>query len=95
MRKYLTAFFIAICILFIYLVMGNDSHIFVLNDNIEVYHNGQACGYYCEARKGEEIIIKTEDKDKFITELNSFSLKLILVILSLFLRHMTIIQLFH
>ena len=54
--------------------MGNDSHIFVLNDNIEVYHNGQACGYYCEARKGEEIIIKTEDKDKFITELNSYSL---------------------
>lgn len=74
MRKYLTAFFIAICILFIYLVMGNDSHIFVLNDNIEVYHNGQACGYYCEARKGEEIIIKTEDKDNFITELSSYSL---------------------
>lgn len=61
-------------ILLIFFIRNREPHIFVLDGGIDVYHNGQACGYYCTAEKGEEITIAAKDKDKFITELNSYSL---------------------
>lgn len=74
MSSFLKAFFIMACIVFIYLFTDTDAHIFVLNSDVQVFHNDKACGYYCEVSEGEEIRIEAEDRDKFVADLSSFSL---------------------
>ena len=61
-------------LLFISLFISKDKHIYVLNSNLKVYHNGILCDRYCKVNKDEEIEIIPINKDNFTCDTYSFSL---------------------
>lgn len=73
MKLFLKVLFTILFVLILSLFISKDKYIFVLNNNLRVYHNDVLCDKYCKVNKDEEIEIIPINKDNFTVDTYSFS----------------------